>query len=175
MILPILRRYFSVTDYNDIIGGNIYQDRFDKLVENSTYSGINIAIDMFARKYNNRLQENNPRAYKYRHDWCYYCYFKDLFDKDYSESIYRYIYPGTPEYDRIMAERRDARRKAIREYKRENEEYLSNLLGSIDADRKAREVQENSIRIAKHGFDENESFRGDEYHGQKRKKHKNQQ
>ena len=127
----------------------------------------------YKHKHNTKLLENNPHAYRGCTNWCYYNGFRDLFDVDYSDSVYRYIYPGSPEYARIEAEKQDANRKAYREYKQQKEEYLSGLLHNIEADRKAREDALNDQKIAKHGFNENESFRGDEYHGQKRKKIKN--
>lgn len=171
-ILFILRRYFSKTDYNEILAGGIPKDKFDRMSENAIHSGLDYSIDKFKHMYNAQLLKNNPNAYPGSHNWCYYQCFDDLFNADYSESIYRYIYPGTPEYVRITSELNDAKRKAEREYNQQNEEYLSNLLYSIEVNRKSKEKQENSIKISKHGFDENESFRGDEYHGQKRKKNK---
>ena len=172
-ILFILRRYFSKTDYNEILEGGIPKDKFDRMTENAIYSGLEYIIDRYKHKHNTKLLENNPHAYRGCTNWCYYNGFRDLFDVDYSDSVYRYIYPGSPEYARIEAEKQDANRKAYREYKQQKEEYLSGLLHNIEADRKAREDTLNDQKIAKHGFNENESFRGDEYHGQKRKKIKN--
>lgn len=172
-ILFILRRYFSKTDYNEILEGGIPKDKFDRMTENAIYSGLEYIIDRYKHKHNTKLLENNPHAYRGCTNWCYYNGFRDLFDVDYSDSVYRYIYPGSPEYARIEAEKQDANRKAYREYKQQKEEYLSGLLHNIEADRKAREDALNDQKIAKHGFNENESFRGDEYHGQKRKKIKN--
>ncbi len=86
---------------------------------------------------------------------------------------YIVIYPGTPEYSRITAEQNDAANKARREYKQQNEEFASDLLHNIETDRKAKEDEINRQKIIKHGFDEDESFRGPEYHGKKYKKRKN--
>ena len=172
-ILFILRRYFSKTDYNEILEGGIPKDKFDRMTENAIYSGLEYIIDRYKHKHNTKLLENNPHAYRGCTNWCYYNGFRDLFDVDYSDSVYRYIYPGSPEYARIEAEKQDANRKAYREYKQQKEEYLSGLLHNIEADRKAREDALNDQKIAKHGFNENESFRGDEYHGKKKKKIKN--
>lgn len=172
MILSILRRYFSTTDYNDILAGGIPKDKFDRMVESSWHSGINFAIDRFAHKHNARLIEVNNHAYRGIKNWCHYDCFKDLFDADYSESVYRYIYPGTPEYSQITAEQNDASKKARREYKHQKEEIAANLLHNIESDRKAREADLNRQKIIKHGFDENESFRGEEYHGKKHKRRK---
>lgn len=172
-ILSVLRKYFSTTDYNDIINNGIDAVKFNKLVDRSMNSGINSAIEKWARKHNKELCENNPHAYRGTRGWCPYDSFKDLFVADYSESIYRYIYPGTAEYSRITAEQNDATNKARREYKQQNEEFISGLLHNIETDRKAKEDEINRQKIIKHGFDENESFRGPEYHGKKRKRRKN--
>lgn len=172
MILPILRRYFSTSDYHEILAGGITQDKFNRMKESAIYSGLDYTIDRFKHKHNTRLLENNPHAYRGFSNWCHYNCFADLFDADYSESVCRYVYPGTPEYARIIAEQNDADRKARREHNQRKDEYLSSLLHNIEADRKTREDALNSQKIAKHGFDENESFRGEDYHGQKRKKHK---
>ena len=171
-ILFILRRYFSKTDYNEILEGGIPKDKFDRMAENAIYSGLEYTIDKYKHKHNTKLLENNPHAYRGCTNWCNYNGFRDLFDVDYSESVYRYIYPGSPEYARIEAEKQDANRKAIRKYNQQKEEYLSSLLHNIEADRKAREDALNDQKIAKHGFDKDESFRGADYHGQKRKKRK---
>ncbi len=172
-ILFILRRYFSKTDYNEILEGGIPKDKFDRMAENAIYSGLEYTIDRYKHKHNTKLLENNPHAYRGCTNWCYYNGFRDLFDVDYSDSVYQYIYPESPEYARIEAEKQDANRKANREYKQQKEEYLSGLLHNIESDRKAREDALNDQKIAKHGFDKDESFRGADYHGQKRKKIKN--
>lgn len=172
MILSILSHYLSVTDYNDILDGGISKEKFDRLVQSSMYSGINYAIDKFARNHNKELSKNNPRFYMGSPRYCRYDCFKDLFVADYSESVYRYIYPGSPEYSQIVAERNDASNKARREYKKQMDEYRTGLLHNIEADRKAREEEINRQKIIKHGFDENESFRGEEYHGKKHKRRK---
>ena len=169
-IMQILRRYLSTSDYRAIVAGSISSETFERLVNSSMYSGINWTIDKFAHKHNQKLLESNPYAYRNNPDWCDYNCFKDLFDADYSGSIYRYIYPGTPEFARYEAERRDAERKNRREYLKQKEEYTASLLHNIEADRKAREAELNNQKIIKHGFDDKESFRGEEYHGQKRKK-----
>jgi len=172
MILSILSHYLSVTDYNDILDGGISKEKFDRLVQSSMHSGINYAIDKFARNHNKELGKNNPRFYMGSPGYCRYDCFNDLFVADYSESVYRYIYPGTPEYSQIVAERNDASNKARREYKKQMDDYRAGLLHNIEANRKAKEDEINRQKIIKHGFDENESFRGEEYHGKKHKRRK---
>ena len=140
-ILYILQKYLSIVDYHAVIGGCIPNTTYIRLCNSARFSGIDNAIYGYRMKYNNNLIGPGSNG------WCYYSCFTDLFEKDYSKSKYRYIYPGTPEYIRYYAEKSDAK-----------------------ADRKLRDTMENSIKIAKHGFDEAESFRGPEYHGGKRKK-----
>lgn len=47
--------------------------------------------------------------------------------------------PATPEYSRIMAERRDTEKKTGHEYRQRLEEFNRNLLHNIEASRKADE------------------------------------
>jgi hypothetical protein len=79
---------------------------------------------------------------------------------------------GTPEYRREMWNRKDKTKKSVREFKKDRERFNSELLGKIEAERKREEQLENDTKIKKHGFSKSESFRGEEYHGQKRKKKK---
>ena len=59
--------------------------------------------------------------------------------------------------------------KEEREKKKLNEETISTLLWSIEDERKAAELTKDIITRDRLGFD-NESFKGEFYHGQKRKK-----
>ena len=53
----------------------------------------------------------NSYIYTWTPGYCPYVSFKDLFITDDCGSEHRYVYPGTPEYSRIMVERRDAEKK----------------------------------------------------------------
>ena len=136
-ILPILRNYLSTADYNDIIDNNIDAVRFNKLVGRAANSGINPAIETWAENHNKKMFGNNPYVYIWTPGYCPYVSFKDLFMADHSGSEYRHVYPGTSEYSRIMAERRDAEKKTCREYRQHLEEFNRNLLHNIEASRKA--------------------------------------
>ena len=59
--------------------------------------------------------------------------------------------------------------KEEREKKKLNEETISTLLWSIEDERKAAELTKDIITRDRLEFD-NESFKGEFYHGQKRKK-----
>ena len=94
--------------------------------------------------------------------------FEQLF-KEYEYRRFDVLKEGTPEYDKYMAEEKDRKNKLAREFRKEKEEKLSNLLWSIEDKRKAAEIAKNIIDRDRLGFDD-ESFKGEFYHGQKRKK-----
>ena len=142
-ILPILHNYLSTADYNDIIDNDIDLVRFNKLVNKSVDSGINPAIETWAENHNKKMFGDNPYVYTWTPGYCPYISFKDLFMADHGGSTYRYVYPGTPEYSRIMAERRDAEKKTGREYRWQLEEFNRSLLHNIEASCKAGEYEIN--------------------------------
>jgi hypothetical protein len=105
----------------------------------------------------------------------------DRWTKDGSQSIFDQLFPtyeyrrydtlyeGTPAYIQYMKEKEDAKRKDERERKKNREIYLDNLLYTIEQKRKLAEISKNIIDRDRLGFNE-ESFIGEPYHGQKRKK-----
>ena len=90
------------------------------------------------------------------------------------ESEYVTYYEGERKFYKYLAETKDASNKVVREKKKEKEIYLSSLLNSIEAERKSRERLENGVTRDRLGFAE-DSFTGEFYHGQKRKKRKQSQ
>lgn len=90
------------------------------------------------------------------------------------ESEYITYYKGERKFYKYLAETKDASNKVVREKKKEKEIYLSSLLNSIEAERKSRERLENGVTRDRLGFAE-DSFTGEFYHGQKRKKRKQSQ
>ena len=94
--------------------------------------------------------------------------FNQLFPK-YEYRKFDILYEGTPEYARYKAEEKDRKNKRRRESNRLEEETLSTLLWSIEDKRKAVEIAKDIIDRDRLGFDD-ESFKGEFYHGQKRKK-----
>ena len=90
------------------------------------------------------------------------------------ESEYVTYYEGERKFYKYLAETKDASNKVVREKKKEKEIYLSSLLNSIEAERKSRERLENGVTRDRLGFAE-DSFTGEFYHGQKRKKGKQSQ
>lgn len=81
------------------------------------------------------------------------------------------FYKGDKEFYRYYAELEDSRKKTERERKKRIKEQQENLLHDITEIRKRKELEKNLIDRDRHGFDD-ESFKGDFYHGQKRKKEK---
>lgn len=90
------------------------------------------------------------------------------------ESEYVTYYEGERKFYKYLAETKDASNKVVREKKKKKEIYLSSLLNSIEAERKSRERLENGVTRDRLGFAE-DSFTGEFYHGQKRKKRKQSQ
>ena len=146
--------------YNIIMEGKeIPKVEFDKYLRNAPYCFRN-EISLLASKHLNLF----PRWGRSGST--------SIFDQLFKEYEYRrfdVLKEGTPEYDKYMAEEKDRKNKLAREFKKEREEKLSNLLWSIEDKRKAAEIAKNIIDRDRLGFDD-ESFKGEFYHGQKRKK-----
>lgn len=80
------------------------------------------------------------------------------------------FYPrGTKGFSRYYAEEKKRVRKFEREYKKQREEKNRCILYRIEAMKKEKEEQLNTVTRDRLGFNE-ESFIGEPYHGQKRKK-----
>jgi hypothetical protein len=79
------------------------------------------------------------------------------------------LYEGTKEYNRYIAELGDAKRKHRRESLKERLHAQETLLHDLEQMKKDKEMQLNIITRDRLGFDE-DSFKGEFYHGQKRKK-----
>ena len=87
------------------------------------------------------------------------------------ENIVHVFDANSSEFKRYKKERRDKKHKERRDYKRQKDEYNESLLYSIEYNRKRKEDERNNIDRDRLGFDKN-SFKGDGYHGQQRKKKK---
>ena len=70
---------------------------------------------------------------------------------------------SSPEYSRARYECESAYKKSVREKKKEKLEKEEGLLHEIIQDRKSKEWSENLLKIKKHGFDEETSFRNCRY------------
>ena len=85
------------------------------------------------------------------------------------ENIVHVFDANSSEYSRYKKERQDKERKDRREYKKAKDGYNDDLLFCLEYNRKKREEERNIIERDRLGFDE-DSFKGEFYHGQKRKK-----
>lgn len=89
-----------------------------------------------------------------------------IVDKDIQTMVYE---DNSAEYKKWKKESIDSEKKKLREAKRKNNEKLETLLHDIETAKKAKELAKDIIDRDRLGFDE-ESFKGEFYHGQKRKK-----
>ena len=87
----------------------------------------------------------------------------------YSNNVVYIFDEKSSEYKNYKKMCSDRKRKDRREKKKEREEYNNDLLFRIEYKKKQREEEKNNIDRDRLGFDEN-SFKGEPYHGQKRKK-----
>lgn len=168
--LEIFKKFLKYPELKEILRqslGNIdFLDLCDNesgIIESRVYKKLQKAEKIVHDfLYTNR--NNDSRFYK-----LYWYDNTKLTYTTYEKKVLKY---GDPEYRRKMWEKQDQKKKTWREHLKQKEEYNSQLLGRIEADRKRKEMEENDTKIKKHGFSKTESFRGEEYHGQKRKKKK---
>lgn len=106
----------------------------------------------------------------------YTWYNETSFARDFVESCFlmngeiRYYHDyGSPEYKQWKKETRKQKDKELREHLKKREIINETLLHDIESDRKYKERVKDIVDRDRLGFDEN-SFIGEFYHGQKRKK-----
>lgn len=149
------------------------------LIENGSYNKVlfnhvaNGGILSFS-KYNDFIQ-----SIKYdsivKDRWRYSEYIYKT--KEYVESCFEiadddvlYIFDeNSSEYKQYKKECQDKKHKAEREMRKRNEEYNENILYCIEYSRKKKEHDKDIVDRDRLGFDDN-SFKGEPYHGQQRKK-----
>lgn len=85
------------------------------------------------------------------------------------ENVVHVFDANSSEYRQYKKERQDKKQKERREYKRQKDNYNESLLYCLEYNRKRREEEKNIIDRDRLGFDDN-SFIGEGYHGQQRKK-----
>jgi hypothetical protein len=85
------------------------------------------------------------------------------------ENIVHVFDANSSEFMRYKKERMDKKHKERRDYKRQKDEYNESLLYIIEYNKKRKEEERNNIDRDRLGFDDN-SFIGEGYHGQQRKK-----
>lgn len=162
----------------DITDSEIEKMR-DMLIKNGSYVGdkfnhiVNGGI-LPASKYREFIESIKSDG-KIRNRWGYN---EDVYDtRKYVESCFAiyednvvYIFEAnSSEYRQYKKERQDKEHKERREYKKQKDEYNESLLYCLEYNRKRREEEKNIIDRDRLGFDDN-SFIGEGYHGQQRKK-----
>lgn len=162
----------------DITDSEIEKMR-DMLIRNGSYVGdkfnhiVNGGI-LPARKYREFIESIKSDG-KIRNRWGYD---EDVYDtRKYVESCFaiyedNVVYTfdaNSSEYRQYKKERADQKHKERRDYKKQKDEYNESLLYCLESDRKRREEEKNIIDRDRLGFDDN-SFKGEGYHGQQRKK-----
>ena len=80
-----------------------------------------------------------------------------------------YVMKKDKSYKRLKAEQEDSIRKKRREEKRRLDEWRNMLLGYLEWEKRQKEEERNTVTRDRMGFTD-ESFKGEFYHGQKRKK-----
>ena len=147
--------------YDEIMSGReIELKRFEGFINSTCCYNFNHKIAELARTHLHLM----PRIT--------FCGDETIFNLLFPKHEYRkcdILMEGTTEYIKYKAEEKDRKNKEEREKKKLNEETISTLLWSIEDKRKADELAKNIINRDRHGFDD-ESFKGEFYHGQKRKK-----
>lgn len=109
------------------------------------------------------------RRYGYDHIYDTKKYAESLFTIYDDNVLYIFDNVNSSEYIRYKKEISDRKRKERREYKKAKDEYNDDLLFCLEYNRKKKEEERNIIERDRLGFDE-DSFKGEFYHGQKRKK-----
>ena len=151
------------------------------LIKNGSYVGdkfnhiVNGGI-LPASKYRKFIESINEDG-KIKNRWAYggYDYIYDT--RKYIESCFimneknvvHVFDANSSEYRQYKKERQDKKHKEQREYKKQKDEYNESLLYCIEYNRKRKEEERNNIDRDRLGFDKN-SFIGEGYHGQQRKK-----
>ena len=151
----------------------------DKLIKNGSYSKevFNHIVHggiLSGRKYKEFIEGINRDGLK-KDRWGYNVVVYDT--REYAKSCFSlyedniaYVFDGkSSEFRRYKKERLDRIHKKERESDKLKKEYNESLLYSIEYSRKKKEDDINIIDRDRLGFDD-DSFKGDGYHGQQRKK-----
>ena len=151
----------------------------DKLIKNGSYSKdvFNHIVHggiLSSSKYKEFIEGINRDGLK-KDRWGYNVEVYDT--KEYAKSCFSlyednivYVFDEkSSEFRRYKKERLDSIRKKERESDKLKKEYNDSLLYSIEYNRKKKEEEKDIIDRDRLGFDD-DSFKGEEYHGQKRKK-----
>jgi hypothetical protein len=148
-----------------IINGSYNKSLFNHIVNGGTLSYV---------KYSDFIHSIKPdKVYKdkwgyWNHDYSLRDYVEDCFIVAEDNIIYVFK-DGTAEYRQFKKEQQDQKRKTKRKREKELNEYYNNLLQDLENTKKEKECKKDIVDRDRLGFDD-ESFKGEPYHGQKRKK-----
>lgn len=175
---PDIENTYRIRD--DITDSEIEKMRC-MLIKNGSYSYISDKFNHIVnggilswskyRKFIESIKEDDIIRDRWGHnEWIYDTrkYVESCFVMN-EENIVHIFDANSSEYSRYKKERQDKDRKERREYKKAKEEYNDDLLFCLEYNRKKKEEERNIIERDRLGFDE-DSFKGEFYHGQKRKK-----
>ena len=161
----------------DITDSEIEKMR-DMLIKNGSYVGdkfnhiVNGGI-LSASKYRefiDSIKEDGVIKNRWGYEYIYDTrkYIESCFVMN-EENVVHVFDANSSEYRQYKKERQDKKQKERREYKRQKDNYNESLLYCLEYNRKRKEEEKNIIDRDRLGFDDN-SFIGEGYHGQQRKK-----
>lgn len=142
------------------VGRNVFNEMFNEMMSYERFKKLTSLVDnCFYYLHNSYIWKDRFNNIG-RIDWC----FDQIKIGDYFE-VGRKSNLGK----KIIAEGNDKTNKSIRDNRRSKKQQECKILSDLMKERKRQSKLEDEIKLRKHGFDEN-SFRGESYHGQKRKK-----
>jgi len=165
-----LQTFYKMKSYSELI--NEFGYTVIKNIEHyigkgrMSYMMESYVDETFFQKYWHKIYEAGKKSFgdskpvkcKKRHYNCFDIKPEDFFDISYYGDEYVLEYRSS-EYVRYLAEKEDASRKRNREDKKKRDEYIESLLYYVEYKRKEKEKAENDVKIIKHGFDPETSFR----------------
>lgn len=164
-LVPAYQQKFFFEQFNDL---------------NHTWRDFYLDKNNCIRKVKSKKNKTSTKRYLYTHDYKterkwfkgdteVWWGTKGAIEKIIVVSGTRYEFDANdPEYRRVRAELEDARRKEYRESLKERKNKCYSFLSKAEL-KEIEDLKNDIIKRDAHGFD-NESFKGEEYHGQKRKK-----
>ena len=150
--------------FDQLLNGNLLSEEiFWRMV---TYISKNSVLQAIRQLKSEKWWDEFRRMHHMR--WCKDVMLKFMFDER-DEEVVEYVEVGSPEHKRFIAE--NSKQAKIEKKKREKEALakLETLLRDIEYERKHKDDDKNIINRDRLGFNEN-SFKGEGYHGQKRKR-----
>lgn len=152
--------------FDHLLNGNWFSEEiFWRMI---TYISKNNVLQVIRRLKSEKWWDDFRKMHHMR--WCKDVMLKFMFDER-DEEVVEYVEVGSPEHKRFIAE--NNKQAKIKKKKKEKEALakLETLLHDIEYERKHKDDDKNIIDRDRLGFNEN-SFKGDGYHGQKRKRKK---